>query len=128
MTIHAASVSSSRATNSSPRCWAHGGTSPQSAAATPSPAASSSLAESGVLIVGSPSLESQPYGSPQSKAGHINCKTGSELKRLLERHFKTVFLFSMNDEVVHTGFYPMAHYLLALCCEPKSPAAKSEIL
>jgi len=89
---------------------------------------SSSLAESGVLIVGSPSLESQPYGSPQSKAGHINCKTGSELKRLLERHFKTVFLFSMNDEVVHTGFYPMAHYLLALCCEPKSPAAKSEIL
>jgi len=21
----------------------------------------------------------------------------------------------MNDEVVHTGFYPMAHYLFAIC-------------
>jgi hypothetical protein len=27
-----------------------------------------------------------------------------------------VFVFSMNDEVVHTGFYPMAHYLLAVAC------------
>jgi hypothetical protein len=25
-------------------------------------------------------------------------------------------MFSMNDEVVHTGFHPMAHYLFALCC------------
>ena len=24
-------------------------------------------------------------------------------------------MFSMNDEVVHTGFSPMAHYLFALC-------------
>jgi hypothetical protein len=23
----------------------------------------------------------------------------------------------MNDEVVHTGFYPMAQYLFALCTE-----------
>ena len=34
----------------------------------------------------------------------------------MQRHFHNVFLFSMNDEVVHTGFSPMAHYLLALCC------------
>jgi hypothetical protein len=25
-------------------------------------------------------------------------------------------MFSMNDEVVHTGFYPMAHYLLGVAC------------
>jgi len=25
----------------------------------------------------------------------------------------------MNDEVVHTGFYPMAHYLLAVCAGPR---------
>ena len=31
------------------------------------------------------------------------------------RHFHEVFIFSMNDEVVHTGFYPLAHYLFALC-------------
>ena len=30
-----------------------------------------------------------------------------------------VFIFSMNDEVVHTGFTKMAHYLLGLCCSPK---------
>ena len=24
-----------------------------------------------------------------------------------------VFLFSMNDEIIHTGFYPLAHYLVA---------------
>jgi 2-polyprenyl-3-methyl-5-hydroxy-6-metoxy-1,4-benzoquinol methylase len=74
-----------------------------------------SLAGHGVLIIGSPSLESQAYASPQSKVGHVNCKSGHALKLLLERHFHTVFLFSMNDEVVHTGFYPMAHYLLAIC-------------
>ena len=34
----------------------------------------------------------------------------------LEAHFHSVFVFSMNDEVVHTGFYPMAHYLLAVAC------------
>jgi methyltransferase family protein len=75
----------------------------------------SSLGDHGVLIIGSPSLESQAYASPQSKIGHVNCKSGRALKLLLERHFHTVFLFSMNDEVVHTGYYPMAHYLFALC-------------
>jgi len=29
-------------------------------------------------------------------------------------------VFSMNDEVVHTGFHPMAHYLMALACGPSS--------
>jgi 2-polyprenyl-3-methyl-5-hydroxy-6-metoxy-1,4-benzoquinol methylase len=84
-----------------------------------------SLTEAGVAIFGMPSLESQSHASPQSKAGHINCKTGDALKRTLERHFHTVFVFSMNDEVVHTGFYPMAHYLIGVACHrrdlPLSP-------
>jgi 2-polyprenyl-3-methyl-5-hydroxy-6-metoxy-1,4-benzoquinol methylase len=73
-----------------------------------------SLTPEGVLILGSPSLESQPYASPPSKAGHVNCKTGEQLRALLERFFHNVFLFSMSDEVVHTGFAPMAHYLIAI--------------
>jgi hypothetical protein len=28
-------------------------------------------------------------------------------------------MFSMNDEVVHTGYHKMAHYLFALCCEKR---------
>lgn len=79
----------------------------------------SSLSEEGALIIGTPSLESQAYASPQSKIGHVNCKPGRALKALLEEYFHSVFLFSMNDEVVHTGFYPMAHYLFALCSKPK---------
>ena len=81
-----------------------------------------SLQPEGVLIIGMPSLESQAHASPQSAAGHVNCKRGPELKALLEQYFRHVFLFSMNDEVVHTGFTPMANYLLALCCGLKAPS------
>jgi len=74
-----------------------------------------SLVAPGVLIVGMPSLESQPYASAPSKAGHVNCKTAPDLKAVLLRHFHDVFMFSMNDEIVHTGFHKLAHYLFALC-------------
>lgn len=79
-----------------------------------------SLDPTGVMVVGMPSLESQAYASPQSKVGHVNCKSGADFKALMKRYFSNVFLFSMNDEIVHTGFYPMAHYLIALCCGKKS--------
>ena len=73
-----------------------------------------SLTPEGILILGSPSLESQAYASPPSREGHVNCKSGKTFKALMERFFHNVFLFSMNDEVVHTGFHPMAHYLIAI--------------
>lgn len=72
------------------------------------------LTEDGVLIIGMPSLESQAYASAASRAGHVNCKTAPDLKASLQRFFKTTFMFSMNDEVVHTGYHKMAHYLLAV--------------
>ena len=78
-----------------------------------------SIKSDGVCIIGMPSLESQMYASKISKLGHVNCKTGEELKIFLENFFERVFMFSMNDEIVHTGFQPMAHYLLALCVVPK---------
>ena len=78
-----------------------------------------SLSHRGVLIVGTPSLSSQDHAAPASKEGHINCKTAESLKSLLLGFFHNVFIFSMNDEVVHTGFYPMAHYYFALCCAPR---------
>jgi len=77
-----------------------------------------SLTKNAVAVYGMPSLESQTYASPGSKAGHINCKSGPQLKATLSRHFENVFIFSMNDEVVHTGYHPMAHYLLGLCTTP----------
>jgi 2-polyprenyl-3-methyl-5-hydroxy-6-metoxy-1,4-benzoquinol methylase len=78
-----------------------------------------SLSDTGSLIVGSPSLASQQYASRLSKEGHVNCKTAEELKTTLLRHFAQVFIFSMNDEVVHTGYTNMAHYYMALCCLPQ---------
>ncbi len=78
------------------------------------------LSQDAVMIVGMPSLESQTYASPGSKAGHINCKTGPDLKALMERYFHSVFLFSMNDEIIHTGYHKMAHYIITLCAHPRS--------
>jgi 2-polyprenyl-3-methyl-5-hydroxy-6-metoxy-1,4-benzoquinol methylase len=75
----------------------------------------SSLKPNGVAIIGMPSIESQVHASPQSKSGHINCKSGSHLRETFQRYFHNVFLFSMNDEVLHTGYAPMAHYILVLC-------------
>ena len=79
----------------------------------------SSLLEHGQFVCGIPSLESQPYASSGSKAGHVNCLSGSEFKSFWQQYFYSVSLFGMNDEVLHTGFPPMAHYLIVLCSSPK---------
>jgi len=79
----------------------------------------SSLKDNGSVIIGLPSIESQEYASPQSKKGHVNCKSGEDFKQLMKKYFYNVFLFSMNDEVVHTGFDKMSHYLFTLCCGVK---------
>lgn len=67
-----------------------------------------------VCIIGTPSLESQRYASEISLREHVNCKSGSDLRRVMLEHWSQVFLFGMNDETLHTGFSPMAHYLLAV--------------
>jgi len=76
-----------------------------------------SLSPHAAVIIGMPSLESQAYASDISRAGHVNCKSMPDLKKTMQKYFFNVFMFSMNDEVVHTGYHKMAHYLMALCCE-----------
>ena len=78
-----------------------------------------SLTDRGVLIVGIPSIQSQAHASQRSKQGHVNCKNDGDFRKLILKYFDDCFLFSMNDEVVHTGYYPMAHYLLALASGKK---------
>lgn len=75
-----------------------------------------SLTPHGTLIIGMPSLQSQAYASAHSKIGHVNCKDQRDLKLLMQKYFHNVYAFSMNDEVVHTGYHAMAHYNLVLCC------------
>lgn len=78
-----------------------------------------SIIPEGVVIIGMPSIQSQVYASYQSKIGHVNCKDQIDLKKLMQKYFCNVFMFSMNDEVVHTGFHAMSHYNIALCCNKK---------
>jgi 2-polyprenyl-3-methyl-5-hydroxy-6-metoxy-1,4-benzoquinol methylase len=82
-----------------------------------------SLNDNGVAIIGMPSLESQVYASDQSKIGHVNCKSSPDLKALIKKFFHNVFTFSMNDEVVHTGYHKMAHYIFVVGCNAKSESA-----
>lgn len=77
------------------------------------------LTPHGSVILGMPSFESQKYASKASKAGHVNCKNGENFRKLLQHYFHNCFLFSMNDEVLHTGFSPMSHYLFVLASNKK---------
>ena len=73
-----------------------------------------SLKQNGILIIGTPNITANKYATERSKIQHINLKGHRELRALLAKYFENNFLFSMNDEVVHTGYYPMAHYLFAV--------------
>lgn len=67
--------------------------------------------ENAVMIIGTPNISASQYASPQSAVLHINLKSFDTLKFLLNKYFYNVLMFGMNDEVVHTGYAPMSHYL-----------------
>lgn len=77
------------------------------------------LSDDGYCIIGTPNITASQYSSEPSKMGHVNLFNAERLRDTVGQYFKNVFLFSMNDEVVHTGFYPMSHYLIALGCGMK---------
>ena len=77
----------------------------------------SCLTDNAVAVFGTPTVYSQEYMSERSKLGHINLFDEERLRSILLKHFSYVFVFSMNDEMVHTGFPKMAHYFMALCCK-----------
>lgn len=77
------------------------------------------LRDDGYCIVGTPNAAASKHSSATSRAGHVNLFSAKALKVLMGKYFKNVFIFSMNDEVMHTGFYPMSHYLFALACGKK---------
>ncbi|MFQ5451087.1 MAG: class I SAM-dependent methyltransferase [Nitrospinaceae bacterium] len=72
------------------------------------------LGPDGVLITGTPNITASQYASPRSEVLHINLKSMKTLRELTERYFKNVFMFGMNDEVLHTGYAPMCHYIWSI--------------
>lgn len=77
------------------------------------------LSKDGVAIIGTPSIMLSPYASEGSRIGHINLYDQKRLYELMNKYFHNVFIFNMNDEVVNTGFAPMACYIFAVCCNIK---------
>ncbi|HEU0072179.1 MAG TPA: class I SAM-dependent methyltransferase [Alphaproteobacteria bacterium] len=72
------------------------------------------LHKDGVLITGTPNITASQYASPRSEAQHINLKSMKTLQELTHKYCKNVFMFGMNDEVLHTGYAPMCHYIWSL--------------
>lgn len=77
------------------------------------------LPKNGVLITGTPNISAAQYASSCSSIQHINLKSQETLKELMERYFDNVFMFGMNDEVLHTGFGPMCHYIWSVAAGVK---------
>ena len=72
------------------------------------------LSDDGMCIIGTPNEHASAHASPQSRVGHINLYTTERLTAAVGRYFQNTFVFGMNAEVVHTGFYPMSHYLFVV--------------
>lgn len=73
----------------------------------------------GVTVIGTPSEASDQFANEITRAGHVNFYSSERLEEELKGHYKHVFLFSANDEVVHTGFPRLAHYYIAVACQKK---------
>lgn len=78
------------------------------------------MTSDGICIIGTPNELSNKYASELSQKVHINLYTWERLQRTMASYFQHVMLFSANDEMVHTGFYNMAHYLIAVGINKKN--------
>lgn len=78
-----------------------------------------SISTDAAVIIGTPNESAKAYASKEALAQHINWKSHDTLLEYCQQFFRHVFMFGMNDEVLHTGYAPMCHYLFALCVTPK---------
>jgi 2-polyprenyl-3-methyl-5-hydroxy-6-metoxy-1,4-benzoquinol methylase len=67
-----------------------------------------------ILITGTPNISAAKYASARSNAQHINLHSHQSLREMTARYCTHVFMFGQNDDVIHTGFGPMAHYIWSL--------------
>ncbi len=72
------------------------------------------LKQDGVCIIGTPNVTASAYASERSRVQHINLHSQRTLQALMSKYFHRVFMFGMNDEVLHTGFASMCHYIFGM--------------
>ena len=78
-----------------------------------------SINDNGVCLIGTPNETADQYANNWSREGHVNLKNHESLMELVWQYFYNSFFFGMNDEVLHTGFPPMTHFMWALCVGPR---------
>lgn len=77
------------------------------------------LKDTGTFVVGSPSIETQQYSKENITGAHVNVYKGEDLYKMLKNYFYNIYLFTQNDEIIHTGHLRMANYLIAVCSHKK---------
>ncbi len=77
------------------------------------------ITDDGICVIGTPNVTSSSYASKASELGHVNLFSQERLVETLKKHFHQVFPFGINDEIMHTGFGSMAHYLVCVACHKK---------
>lgn len=83
------------------------------------------LTQDGIAIIGTPNVTSTPYASKASQLGHVNMFSQGRLKETLERYFHNVFAFGINDEILHTGYAAMTHYIVCVACNKRAVTWKA---
>jgi len=67
-----------------------------------------------MMIIGTPNKFSEAYRSQKNKDIHYHEYEPDEITALCKKYFGRTLLFSMNDELVHTGFSKLAWFLFVL--------------
>ncbi len=74
----------------------------------------------GFCVVGTPNEAAAAYASEASRIGHVNLFSPERLAAAMGRYFVNVFVFGLNDEVLHTGYFRMSHYILVIGSVPRT--------
>ena len=72
-------------------------------------------------------MEAQQYSKENVAGAHVNIFKGEELYEMLKQYFYNVFLFTQNDEVIHTGHLRMANYLIAVCSHKRGGKSDEQL-
>ena len=83
------------------------------------------LDDDGVCVIGTPNVTSAAYASEASQRGHINLYDADRLAGAMHKVFHNVLRFGINDEIAHTGYAPMCHYLIQVGCYKRTAGRAS---
>jgi hypothetical protein len=68
----------------------------------------------GVLLTETSNVTASQYASPKNEVAHISLNSTKMLEEMTRKYCKNVFMFGMNDEVLHTSYAQICHYIWSL--------------